>query len=120
MHPFPPASTVNAFRGDAIAQVWLDPYGVRFLFESARQIYAETSVVHIEPNGTEWRFECVGHNGAAVVFHRLLYKPIAIVEREELCLTLRMEDGSALMINSELGPYESGHIIMRVGDFTIF
>ena len=120
MHPFPPASTVDAFRGDAVAQVWLDPYGVRFIFESERQIYAETSVVHIEPNGTEWRFECVGHDGVPVVFHRLLYKPIVIVEREELQLILRMDDGSALVINSELGPYESGHIIMRTDEYIVF
>lgn len=120
MHSFPPASTVDAFRGDAVAQVWFDPYGVRFIFESEKQIYAETSVVQIEPNGTEWPFECVGHDGPPVVFHRLLYKRIVIVEREEFRLTLRMEDGSALVIYSELGPYESGHIIMRYGDFTAF
>jgi hypothetical protein len=120
MHPFPPASILDAFRGDAVAQVWLDPYGVRFIFESEKQIYAESSVLQIEPNGTEWFFECVGHDGAPVVFHRLLYKRIVIAEREDLRLTLRMEDGSALVIVSELGPYESGHIIMHTGDFTVF
>lgn len=120
MHPFPPASTVAAFKGDAVAQVWLDPYGVRFIFESERQIYAETSVLHIEPNGTEWLFECVGHDGAPVVLHRLLYKRIVIVEREELRLTLRMEDGSALVIGSELGPYESGQIIMQADHLAVF
>lgn len=120
MHPFPPSSTVDAFRGDAVAQVWLDPYGVRFIFESEKQIYAETSVLQIEPNGTEWLFKCVGHDGAPVVFHRLLYKRIVLVEREDFQLTLRMEDGSALVIISELGPYESGHIIVQAGDFAVF
>lgn len=120
MHPFPPASALAAFQGDAVAQVWLDPYGVRFIFESAKQIYAETSVLHVEPDGTEWLFECLGHNGAPVVFHRLLYKRIVAVEREDLLLTLRMDDGSGLMIRSEIGPYESGHIIVHPGDFTVF
>lgn len=120
MHPFPPASALDVFRGDAVAQVWLDPYGVRFIFESGKQIYAETSVLQIEPNEAEWLFECVGHDGAPVVFHRLLYKQVVFVEREELRLTLRMEDGSALVIGAELGPYESGHIIMQGGDFTVF
>ncbi len=120
MHPFPPAPIVNAFRGDAVAQVWLDPHGVRFIFESGNVVYVETSLLHIEPNGTEWFFECVPHKGAPVVLHRLLYKQIVIVEREELRLTLRMEDGSTLVINSALGPYESGHIIMRDGDFYVF
>jgi hypothetical protein len=120
MHPFPPASTMNAFHGDAVSQVWLDPYGVRFIFESGKQIYAESSVLHIEPNGTEWPFDCVGQAGAPVIFHRLLYKRIVTVGREELSLTFRMEDGSTLVLVSELGPYESGHIIMCEGDFTVF
>lgn len=120
MHPFPPASTLDAFRGDAVAQVWLDPYGVRFIFESQKQVYAETRVVQVEPDGTEWLFECVGEDGAPVVFHHLLYKRIVIVERKELRLTFRIDDGSALTIHSELGPYESGHLIMRDGDFTVF
>lgn len=120
MHPIPPASIVDAFCGDAVAQVWLDPYGVRFIFESQKQIYAETSVLQIEPNGTEWLFECDGHDGTPVVFHRLLYKRIVIVEREDLRLTLRMEDGTALVVGTALGPYESGHIIMHSGDFTVF
>lgn len=98
----------------------LDPYGVRFILESEKQIYAETAVVQIEPDGTEWRFDCVGHSGAPVIFHRLLYKRIVTIEREELRLTLRLEDDSILIIHSELGPYESGHIIMRDGDFTVF
>ena len=120
MYPFPPASTVDKFYGDAVAQVWLDPHGVRFIFESERQIYAATSVLHIEANGTEWLFECVAHDGAPVVFHRLLYKRIVLVEREELRLTLRLDDGSALVIGSELSPYESGHIVMHRGDCTVF
>ena len=120
MRPFPSSSVVGAFRGDAIAQVWLDPFGVRFIFESERQIYAEARVVQIEPNGTEWSFECVSHDGPPVVFHRLLYRRIVMVEREDLRLTLRIGDGSALVIHSEFGPYESGHIILREGDFTVF
>ncbi|WP_164156986.1 hypothetical protein [Sandarakinorhabdus rubra] len=120
MHPFPSASTLDAFIGDEVAQVWLDPYGVRFIFESQSQIYAETSVMQIEPNGKEWLYECVGHDGAPVVFHRLLNKPIVSVEREDLRLILRMEDGSALVVYSELGSHESGHIIMGSGDFIVF
>jgi hypothetical protein len=49
-----------------------------------------------------------------------LYKRIVTVGREELSLIFRMEDGSTLVLVSELGPYESGHIIMCEGDFTVF
>lgn len=120
MQPFPPLQIVEVFQGDALAQVWLDPNGVGFIFESTKVIYAEMKVIQIEPNGTEWPYECVGHNGAPVVFHRLLYRRIVTVKREELRLTLRLEDGSALVICSEIGPYESGHLIMRKGDLTVF
>ena len=48
--------------------------------------------------------------GPPLVLHRLLYKPIVAVERDDLRLTFKIDDGSALAVLSELGPYESGHI----------
>jgi hypothetical protein len=120
MHPFPPASKLHAFLGDAIIQVWLDPHGVRFIFESGKELYAETKVLHAEPDGTLWSFDGNGENGAPVVFHRLLYKRIIRVEREEFRLTLKIDNGSALTIHSELSPFESGHLNMGGGDFIVF
>jgi hypothetical protein len=120
MFQFPPHSKLAAFRGDAITQVWLDPFGVRFIFEGQRQIYAERSALYVEANGTEWPFECMSGDARPVMFHRLLQKQVVLVEREEFRLTLRMDDGSALVIGSELGLHESGHIIMNDADFMVF
>lgn len=106
--------------GDSIAQVWLDPFGVRFLFESQNQMYAETRVVQTEADGTIWPFACVGHNGAPVLFHRLLYRPIVALERQDMQLTFRFDNGAALTVHSEAGPRESGHFILGQTDFIVF
>jgi hypothetical protein len=119
MHPFPPITVLPTFEGDAIAQIWLDPYAVRFLFESKANLYAQHRIVHLEPNGTLWSYECEAANGLPLVLHRLLYRRIIAVEREDLRLTFNMEDGASLAIISELGPYESGHIGIG-GNFTVF
>lgn len=104
----PPAELVARFVGDAIAQVRLDPYAVQLAFESTREIVVNEPLEHAEPDGTVWKYSCEAVNGEPVVLHRLLYKRIVAVERDELCIVFRIDDGSSLSIFSELGPYESG------------
>lgn len=120
MHPFPPADALQFFIGDAIAQVWLDPFSLQFRFETSRHLVVEHRVEHAERDGTVWAYDCQAAERAPVVLHRLLYRPIVAVEREELRLTFRMDDGSSLTVLSDLGPYESGHIDAPEIGLTIF
>jgi hypothetical protein len=118
MHPMPPAEHFQPLIGDEIAQVCLDPYQVQFAFSSGRLLVAEHVIEHIEPDGTTHGYDCQSSDKPPVLLHRLLSGPIVAVEREELALTLRFEDGSALRIYSMLGPYESGHSYMTPNDMT--
>lgn len=120
MHPFPPAEELQYFVGDAIAQVSLDPHAVQFSFESSRRLVAEQCIEHVEADGTVWAYDCQAAKAAPVVFQRLLYQPIVGIEREDLRLTFRLDDGSALTVVSELGPYESGHIETPEKGFVVF
>jgi len=120
MQPFPPVAELQDFVGDAIAQVWLDPHGVQFVFESMRRLVAEQRIEHSEPDGRIWAYDCEAGAGPPLILHRLLYRRIVGVEREELRLTFRFEDGSTLAILSELGPYESGHFCAADGDIVVF
>lgn len=110
MHKMPPFEQIARFVGDAIAQVRLDPYAVQLVFENMRQIDVNERLEHVEPDGTVWKYSCDAANGEPIVLHRLLYKRIVAVEREDLRFTLKIEDGSLLSIFSEIGPYESGLI----------
>jgi hypothetical protein len=120
MHPFPPAEELQCFVGDAIAQVSLDPHAVQFSFESSRRLVAEQRIEHVEADGTVWAYDCQEAKGAPVVLQRLLYRPIVRVERDDLRLTFRVDDGSSLTVVSELGPYESGHIETPEMGFVVF
>jgi hypothetical protein len=120
MQPFPPAEALQCFVGDAIAQVCLDPYAVQFYFESKRRLVAEYRIEHAEPGGKVWGYDCVAAEGSPACLQRLLYRPIIAVERDDLRLTFRIEDGSALMIHSDIGPYESGHIDAPETSFAVF
>jgi hypothetical protein len=120
MHPFPPVEDLQCFVGDAIAQVSLDPYAVQFSFESLRRLVAEQRLHHAEADGTIWDYDCQAAEGPPLVLQRLLYRPIVAVEREDLRLTFRFDDGSTLTVVSELGPYESGHIETPEKGFVVF
>jgi hypothetical protein len=120
MQPFPPAQALQCFVGDAIAQVCLDPFSVQFHFESSRRLVAEFRIEHAEPDGPVWSYDCVASEASPLVLQRLLYRPIIAVEREDLRLTFRIEDGSALMIHAEIGPHESGHIDAPETGFAVF
>jgi len=111
MHPMPPAEEFDRFVGDAIAQVRLDPYAVQFSMESMWTIYAMEGLSHQEATGEVWDYCCNAYEGGPTVLQRLLYKRITDVRRSDEEFTFSFEDGSALTIRTELGPYESGHII---------
>ncbi|MFL6776950.1 MAG: hypothetical protein ACJ8FN_11220, partial [Sphingomicrobium sp.] len=97
-----------------------DPHGVRFSFESLRRLVAELRIEQTEPNGTVWPYDCEAAEGPPLILHRLLYRRIVAVERDDLRLTFRIEDGSALAVLAELGPYESGHIETAETGFVVF
>ena len=120
MQPFPPASELQCFVGDAIGQVSLDPHAVQFSFESMRRLVAEQGIEHVEADGTVWTYDCQAAAGSPLVLQRLLYRRIVAVDREDLRLTFRLEDGSTLSVFSELGPYESGHIDTPETGFAVF
>ena len=120
MHPFPSSAELPDLVGDAIAQVWLDPHGVRFRLESMGDVYVQYRLEHTEPDGSHWTYDCEAEAGPPLVLHRLLYKRIVSVEREDLRLTIGIDDGSSLAILSELGPWESGHFTAPDGDVVVF
>jgi hypothetical protein len=93
---------------------------LQFRFESSRHLVAENRIEHAEADGTVWAYDCQATERAPVVLQRLLYRPILAVEREDLRLTFRMDDGSSLTVLSDLGPYESGHIEAPEIGFTVF
>lgn len=120
MHPFPARELLQCFIGDAIAQVWLDPHSVQFRFESMRHLLAAQGIEHVEADGTLWAFDCDAAEGPPLILHRLLYRKIIAVDRQDFRLTFRFDDRSTLSVLSELGPFESGHINAPETGFIVF
>lgn len=121
MHNFPKdEDNFLKFVGDSIAQVWLDPYGVGLLFESKASLYAEHRLEQTEPDGALWAYDCQNLAETPVILHRLLYRRIVAIKREDLRLTFAIENGASLAVLSELGPYESGSVGTAAGDLIVF
>jgi hypothetical protein len=119
MHEFPPASELAHLVGSELAQVRLDPYGIQFVFHDESSIVAENAVEQIEPDGTIWHYKCVAAEAPPTMLHRLVGKTIAGIRSKGLRLNLDFNNGARLVVLSELGQYESGHIAGR-GRFTVF
>ena len=111
MHPMPPAKEFYRFVGDAIGQIRLDPYAVQLSMESMWTIYAMAGLAHVEADGRAWDYNCNAYDGGPVNLQTLLYKRIVAVARTEDQFTFTFDDGATLAIRTELGPYESGHLI---------
>jgi hypothetical protein len=112
---------LQCFVGDAaVCHIWLDPHSVQFRFESKRRLLAAQNIEQVEPDGKLLAYVCLAAEGPPLILHRLLYRRITAVEREDFRLTFRIDDGSALAVLSELGPHESGHIQAPEVGFAVF
>ena len=120
MYPFPPASDLQGFVGERLAQVLLDPFQVQFRFGNGRCLVAALRIEHIETSGTVWPYDCSASEGAPLLLHRMLQRSVVRVTQEDLCLTLSFDDGSALRVFSDLGPYEAGQLWTSGVDFIVF
>lgn len=121
MTPFPAAAELPSFTGDEIAQIWLDPWGLRFLFSNSKtQLYVEHRIEHVEADGTIWPYDCQVEKKSPLVLQRLLYQKIISWNREDLCLTFIFENDARLAIFSEIGQYESGHFLTPTGTYSVF
>ena len=107
----PPAAEFDRFVGDAIAQVRLDPYAVQLSMESRWTIYAMSGLTHVEGTGRVWNYNCNAYEGGPINLQSLLYRRIESMDRSEEAVVFRFDGGATLTIHTELGPYESGHLI---------
>ena len=120
MHPFRPATDLQFLVGDEIAQIALDPYGVQFRFSSSCQISVEHLIEHVDERGAIHSYECRATSEKPLYLHQLLQHRVSSVDVEALCLSLIFANEAILRIFTEIGPYESGQIYLRDGDFIVF
>jgi hypothetical protein len=79
--------------------------------ESRWTIHAMAGLSHVEANGRTWDYDCNAYGGGPINLQTLLYKRIVAVDRTDEQFTFTFDDGAALAIRTELGPYESGHLV---------
>jgi hypothetical protein len=106
---FPPLDQLQFLVGEVLTQIVLDPYQLRFRFESGRCIVVEGGLEHTLDGRTDI---CAkeSRNLPPLRLHRLLESRILAVTVEPYRLSLVFERGGALVIRSDDGPYENGQI----------
>jgi hypothetical protein len=120
MHPFPPATGLQFLVGEVMGQIALDPYSIQLRFADGGQISVEGRLEHVDGTGQAHSYNCQASDGTAIYLHQLLQHRIVTVEVEPFCLTMIFDDGARLLIFSEVGPYECGHISTRDNRMIVF
>lgn len=109
MYEFPPASDMNHLIGDTLMQVCLDPFSTQFRFERSSLI-SEYAIEHTEADGKVWKYDCIASEAPASLLHRLVGRTVTDLRSDGFRLTLLFDNGAALHVLTDNGPYEAGHI----------
>lgn len=111
MRPFPPKTELEFLVGQRLSQIRLDPFCLTFIFDQGGAITSEYRLEYLNPSGNISSHIAQDRWGPDPLrFQSLLNLMIARLHVEELALALIFEGGETLRVETELGPYESGHI----------
>ena len=121
MHPFPTSEKLQFLLAGhpILSQIGVNPYGVKLVLDNGCSITSEGKLTYVDPEGSHFGYEREWRNEAPIRFHALLEQRLVLIDSEQLSLFLKFEKG-ALMVHSELGPYESGQIHSADGSCLVF
>jgi hypothetical protein len=111
VYPFPPKDEIVFLVGDTLTAVCLNPSNVNFIFESGSCINAEYAIAHEMSADVSHRYDVQQTLGPGpLYFHQLVGKQVLNLVVAETTLKLEFDNGEALIIEGDIGPYESGQI----------
>ena len=120
MQPFPLSKTLEPLIGDSVVQVRLDPNSVQILFGSGLVLMIEERLHH-ECNGLPpYRYQCEAWCDGPTLLHRLIQKSVVGLDREDWSLTILLDDGSKITVDSVDSNLESGHFAYPDGRVIVF
>jgi hypothetical protein len=122
VHAFPPRPELDFLLSDdpELTQIIVNPYGLHLVFDNACSIGCEYALTHVTPDGRQWRYEGAWREQTGFLLHNVLEDKLVAIEREDWSLTLRFSAGASIVVHSQLGAYESGHLARRDGVFIVF
>lgn len=110
MPAFPSRAELDFLIGKEIGQICLDPNSVQILFWNGGRIHIQYDFEHIAEDGRSYPYDCAAYSGPPLLLHHLIAKIITSLDVEPFRLTLDLNDGQKLILQSEEGPYECGQI----------
>ena len=106
MSPFPPSSQVQfLLEGNAwIIQITFHATTMAFQFANGCKIEVGGTLTYVSSDGIKVVHDKEWFRESPVLFHILLDKRLVAVDAEDLEMTLTFENGSQLIVHSEIGP----------------
>ncbi len=111
MKPFPPAEKFSFLQGNEVSSVTLGPYQIDIQFVEGSSLNIEHGLEYTDADGLTHTHDPQRRSGPdPVTFHHLVGDCIARIETSGLRMTFTFVSGRKLIVLSQEGPYESGHI----------
>ena len=117
MHAFPPSEQL-AFLVDRPArliQIAINATSLRFVFDNDCHVDAGGIVSYVKPDGVVVVYDREWFVEKPVEFHHLIDQNAISVTTEGLEMRIGFGNGSALLIYSDIGPYEAVAVVKRGG-----
>lgn len=111
MRAFPGREQIGFLQGLTLTSFGVGPYQIDLFFDGGTILNVEHILNYVDEQGTKATYDVQGAI-APLAFHSLV-RDQAIVEDiciEDTKLTLMFSKGRKLIVESDIGPYEAGHI----------
>jgi hypothetical protein len=110
MRPFPPADQMSFLHGNELIGINIGRYQIGFVFDGST-LLVEYGLEYVDAEGQTHKYDPQDRDGSdPMTLHHLIGDRISQVGSEGLRLTLSFASGRKLIVLSDDGPYESGHV----------
>jgi hypothetical protein len=111
MKPFPSFDRLAFFIGAKLSNITLQPYSIDITFVDGTRLVSEHRIEYVDQHGRVSTHNTQNRHGPdPFIAHALIGDRVAQILVEPYRLTLVFESDRRLVVLSETGPYESGHI----------
>lgn len=112
MKPFPPADQLAFLQGNELSSVNIGPYQIDIMFVEGSYLMVEHGLEYVDAEGRKHTHDPQHRSGPdPITLHNLIGDRISHIESGGLRLTLTFASGRKLIVLSNEGPYESGHLV---------
>lgn len=117
MHAFPPSDQLRFLLEDSarLIQIAINAASLRLVFDNDCHVDAGLQLHYIRQDGTVVAYDKEWFLEKPIEFHALIDQTVVSVDTSGLEMRIGFSSGAALLIFTDIGPYEAVAVVKRGG-----